>query len=120
MPRILHRKLGIIPDGSLVGSSGQRQWAYTFYKTPQIRTISGYAIITHPFHPLSGQEFKILKLRKVHQQQTIILECPENGSFSIPVEWTNINNEVSHFDSNSELSIECLIELCELVKKMKK
>ena len=49
----------------------------------------GWAEITHPFHPLRGQRFRILKTRCVGSIETLVLEGSCLGSFSVPKEWTN-------------------------------
>jgi hypothetical protein len=41
----------------------------------------GSAEITHPFHPLRGQKFVVLKLRSVRH--------PDLGSFALRQDWTD-------------------------------
>src|SRR5215831_8713338 len=49
----------------------------------------GSAEITHPFHPLRGRRFVVLKLRKVSGVETLSLRHTEMGSFAVPREWTD-------------------------------
>jgi hypothetical protein len=49
----------------------------------------GWARITHPFHPLRGQAFRILKTRKVATQDTLILQGTNAGTFAVPSDWTD-------------------------------
>jgi len=49
----------------------------------------GWAEIRHPFHPLRGQRFEVLKKRRVAGGDTLILRELERGSFSIAREWTD-------------------------------
>jgi hypothetical protein len=49
----------------------------------------GWAEIRHPFHPLRGQRFEVLKKRRVAGVDTLILRERESGSFSIAREWTD-------------------------------
>ena len=49
----------------------------------------GWAEIRHPFHPLRGQRFEVLKKRRVAGVDTLILRVREHGSFSIAREWTD-------------------------------
>ena len=49
----------------------------------------GSAEITHPFHPLRGRRFVVLKLRKGSGVETLSLRHPERGSFAVPREWTD-------------------------------
>jgi hypothetical protein len=49
----------------------------------------GWAEIRHPFHPLRGQHFEVLKKRRVAGVDTLILRELERGSFSVAREWTD-------------------------------
>ncbi len=49
----------------------------------------GWAEIRHPFHPLRGKRFEVLKKRRVAGVDTLILREFERGSFSIVREWTD-------------------------------
>jgi hypothetical protein len=49
----------------------------------------GSAEITHPFHPLRGHQFDVLKIRKVSGVETLSLRHAERGSFAVPREWTD-------------------------------
>ena len=43
----------------------------------------------HPFHPLRGQQFSVLKVRKVSGVETLSLHHNKLGSIAVPREWTN-------------------------------
>jgi Family of unknown function (DUF5372) len=49
----------------------------------------GSAEVTHPFHPLRGQRFVVLKVRRVSGVETLSLRHSELGSFAMPREWTD-------------------------------
>ena len=49
----------------------------------------GLAEITHPFHPLRGQRFAVLKVRRVSGVAMLSLRHTELGSFAVPQEWTD-------------------------------
>jgi hypothetical protein len=49
----------------------------------------GSAQVVHPFHPLRGQRFIVLKTRRVSGVETLSLRHPELGSFAMPREWTD-------------------------------
>jgi hypothetical protein len=49
----------------------------------------GSATITHYYHPLRGQEFRILKLRKVGGIQTLMLRDSAGNTFAVPQSWTD-------------------------------
>jgi hypothetical protein len=78
----------------------------------------GWAKITHPFHPLRGQRFKVVKTRKVAGQDTLILEGTQSGTFAIAREWTN---QADHQTERPTLilSFQCLRELMEIVSHIR-
>jgi hypothetical protein len=49
----------------------------------------GSAEVTHPFHPLRGHQFVVLKVRRVSGVETLSLRHSELGSFAMPSEWTD-------------------------------
>ena len=49
----------------------------------------GWAEVRHPFHPLRGQRFEVLKQRRLAGVDTLIVRVPELGSISIAREWTD-------------------------------
>ena len=50
---------------------------------------SGWTEVTHPFHPLRGRRFPILKTRRVSGIETLILQGTSGGTFCVPREWTD-------------------------------
>jgi hypothetical protein len=79
----------------------------------------GCVAITHPFHPLSGKELKILKIRKIAGKIILVLQSEQIGIFNIPAEWTDyfpIDQEKSIIQG-AYISVESLLALCELVNK---
>ncbi|MCY4373770.1 MAG: DUF5372 family protein, partial [Spirochaetaceae bacterium] len=50
---------------------------------------SGWTEIIHPFHPLRGRRFPILKARRVSGIDTFILQGTSGGTFCVPREWTD-------------------------------
>ena len=78
----------------------------------------GWAEIRHPFHPLRGQRFEVLKKRRIAGVDTLILREPEYGSFSIAREWTDWADpsvyEMFGFPP-SRLDAESLLELVTLL-----
>jgi hypothetical protein len=49
----------------------------------------GSAEITHPFHPLRGQRFVVLKIKEVAGVEILSLRHAEMGSFAVRREWTD-------------------------------
>jgi hypothetical protein len=85
----------------------------------------GWAIITHPFHPQSGKQFPILKMRRVGGEQILSLldESSGRGSFTVPREWTDQSPPSPHssmLEQAPVLDAACLIKLRDLVEVLKK
>jgi len=81
----------------------------------------GWAEIRHPFHPLRGQCFEVLKKRRVAGIDTLILRALERGTFSIAREWTDWADPSrcgSMTVSPRRLDAESLFELVALVDQL--
>jgi hypothetical protein len=81
----------------------------------------GWAEIRHPFHPLRGQRFLVLKERRVAGVDTLILRNSERGSFAVAKEWTD-RATPSPYEALAmrpgRLDIECLLDLVTLVEQL--
>jgi Family of unknown function (DUF5372) len=81
----------------------------------------GWAEIRHPFHPLRGQRFEVLKKRRVAGVDTLILRECKRGSFNIVRDWTDWADP-SGYDSLSlppgRFEAESLCELATLVEQL--
>jgi Family of unknown function (DUF5372) len=49
----------------------------------------GWAEIRHPYHPLRGQRFPVLKKRRIAGNDTLILRGLDCGTFCVAREWTD-------------------------------
>jgi len=58
----------------------------------------GWTQITHPFHPFRGQQFLILKTRRVSGIDTLILRGSTSGTFGVPLAWTDRALPSTHTD----------------------
>jgi len=56
---------------------------------PEHKSHLGWAEIRHPFHPLRGQRFQVLKARRIAGIDTLLLRELDRGTFSIAREWTD-------------------------------
>ena len=76
----------------------------------------GGAEITHPYHPLNGQKFRILKIKKIAGEDIFSLRGSSTGTFGIPRNWTDQSEP--HMFANDPLlilSYPYLVKLSELV-----
>ncbi|WP_419657330.1 DUF5372 family protein [Desulfosarcina variabilis] len=105
----------------LVGSPGPAHSARSKVKALHNSEPSGCAKIKHPFHPLLDQQFPILKTRIVSGCQTLILQGAANGTFAVPIEWTDQNSSFSpdhHQQENLILDFRGLLALNDFLKKL--
>src|SRR5260370_12306034 len=78
----------------------------------------GWAEICHPFHPLKGQRFPVLKTRRVGGVDTLLLGHVERGSFSIAREWTDWGAPSDHDDCNPPVCCFDLGKLLEFIDQL--
>jgi hypothetical protein len=71
---------------------------------------------------MSGKELQILKTRKIAGRIFLILQGEQIGTFSVPTDWTDYfsANQDPSPHSDAFISVESLLALCELVKKVSK
>jgi len=81
----------------------------------------GWAETRHPFHPLKGQRFLVLKERRVAGVDTLILRNTERGSFAVAKEWTD-RATPSPYEAlgttPGRLDAQCLLDLVALVEQL--
>jgi hypothetical protein len=79
----------------------------------------GWAEIRHPFHPLRGQRFPVLKERRLAGVDTLTLSDLES-TFSVAREWTDWATP-SLYDSLNvpqRLALDSLLELVILLEQL--
>ena len=83
----------------------------------------GWVEIRHPFHPLRGQRFQVLKARRIAGIDTLLLRELDRGTFSIAREWTDWADP-SPYDSlglpRRRVDANLLFELTKLVEQLTK
>jgi hypothetical protein len=83
----------------------------------------GWALISHPFHPLKGQRLAILKIRKVAGREVFSLYDEQKGSLPIPRDWTDqavLSPEAGLIKPAPILDARCLLKLHDLVQAVTK
>jgi hypothetical protein len=74
--------------------------------------------VTHPFHPLSGQEFEFVKRRRNWRQDRVYIHDRAGDLVSLPAEWTDVvaaDAFVVVAAGRSPFHVAGLLELSELV-----
>jgi hypothetical protein len=77
--------------------------------------------VTHPFHPLAGQEFEFVKRRKNWRADRVYVFDAAGELASLPAEWTDVvagDRFVVVAAGRSPFHIAGLLELSELVARM--
>lgn len=79
----------------------------------------GLVTVTHPFHPLSGQQLPWLKRRVLNGVPFVQLRLGDN-SVSLPEEWTDATGPACPSDDTARaiVSPRALAELIDLVARM--
>lgn len=79
--------------------------------------------ITHPFHPLRGQRFRVLRERRLAGIHTLTLRGTAEGTFAIPLSWTDAVVDTRLRPSGVHppcLDLGCLLELVELIERIRR
>ena len=87
--RIGHCRHGERIYPSRMAGSARSRLAQSLRTALRSRQPLGSAEVTHPFHPLRGHRFVVLKVRRVSGVETLSLRHSELGSFAMPREWTD-------------------------------
>jgi hypothetical protein len=77
----------------------------------------GLVEIMHPFHPLRGKQFAILKSRVVRGVECLILKGSDSGTFAVPRDWTDQARPDAYHDAEVAprfLKLESLLSIVEL------
>jgi hypothetical protein len=78
---------------------------------------SGSVEVVHPFHPLRGKRFTVLKSRVVRGVECLVLKGSESGTFAVPRDWTDQARPDAYRDANvlpGFLRLESLLSVVEL------
>ena len=73
--------------------------------------------IVHPFHPLRGKQFAVLKSRLVRGVECLVLKGSESGTFAVPRDWTDQARPDAYRDAEIGprfLKLESLLSIVEL------
>ncbi|MBN2661794.1 MAG: hypothetical protein JXR54_11050 [Tannerellaceae bacterium] len=98
--------------------SGQ-SWQTTYLSNEQLDWIE----ITHPFHPLYGKRFQLLKTRHIGGQDIFSVKYSGPGTLAIPRDWTDRANPSIYADLeinapvHSHINLLALAALIELLNK---
>jgi hypothetical protein len=82
----------------------------------------GWATVTHPFHPLSGQRLRVLQVRQIAGREVLSLRDEHHGSIGLPREWTDqsVRSPGSNLQEPTILDAASLLQLSKLIQGIKK
>ena len=116
-PRTVAHRLALAAALWLVGIYGLSRLARQQQKALSHSRDLGTATILHPYHPLFGQSFPILKIRTFNGQRRYSLQA-DNDVFSVPESWITDTGQNAFSESCFDPdSIKSLLELAELLHK---
>jgi hypothetical protein len=75
--------------------------------TPLSQSVSGFVTITHPYHPLRGQQVEVVRLRR-GVNPTLIIRTPNGRHMAIAIESTNY---LSDDDSDQPIGPRHLLDI---------
>lgn len=83
---------------------------------------AGFVRIVHFFHPLCGQRFEVIGIRKNRNRQWVYFYDDEGQARSVPVSWTNLFENDAYAEAGGGqvyFRIPDLLELADLVDFLK-
>lgn len=82
----------------------------------------GLATVTHPFHPLAGKRFLVLKTKIFASREILSLFDEQTGVFGLPRDWTDLAppSGDNSLDPPPILDARCLLQLSNLIQILKK
>jgi len=78
---------------------------------------SGWAEITHPFHPLRGKRFLITQKSRISGIDTLYLRAETGDGFSVACEWTD-QADPSTLTGRTILDVKYLLDLAALLDSL--
>jgi hypothetical protein len=83
------------------------------------KTLLDYVEIIHPFHPLKGQRFEVLKRGPIAGKETLTLKDSAGETFSVQKDWTDCSELAQMPLPQVFLKFDCLLEIAKMIEKLK-
>jgi hypothetical protein len=96
-------------------------WKQSWRTTPTGSANFGSTTITHPFHPLKGQQCLILEIQRSGSTERLVLRTPEGLTLFVPLEWTDsARPSLGSDDCGTASRIEALslLKVSEIVRRL--
>jgi len=79
--------------------------------------------VTHPFHPLYGQEYEIIKYKRIQARDRIFFHQKDGSIGSLPLAWCDLRPPDPYLDmmeKQSPFRVEDLLKLSDIIKEVKR
>ena len=79
--------------------------------------------VTHPFHPLYGQEFEIIKYKRIQGSDRVFFYQKDGSIGSLPLAWCDLRSPDPYLDiegKHSPFRVEDLLKLSDIIKEVKR
>lgn len=83
---------------------------------------TGFVRIVHFFHPLCGQRFEVIGIRKNGNRQWLYFQDDEGQVHSVPVSWTDLYETDAYAEAGEgqvHFRIPDLLKLADLIEYLK-
>ena len=79
--------------------------------------------VTHLFHPLYGQEFEIIKYKRIQGSDRVFFYQKDGSIGSLPLAWCDLRSPDPYLDiegKHSPFRVEDLLKLSDIIKEVKR
>lgn len=79
--------------------------------------------VTHPFHPLYGQEFEIIENKRIQARDRVFFIQKDGSKSSLPLTWCDLRPPDPYLDINGKHSpfrVEDLLKLSDLIEEVRR
>ena len=79
--------------------------------------------VTHPFHPLYGREYEIIKYKRIQGRDRVFFHQKDGSIGSLPLAWCDLRPLDPYLDiegKHSPFRVEDLLKLSDIIKEVKR
>ena len=79
--------------------------------------------VTHPFHPLYGQEYEIIECKQIQARDRVFFNQKDGSKGSLPLAWCDLRPPDPYLDiegKHSPFRVEDLLKLSDIIKEVRR